>query len=459
MGPTRYHRDGVVGQLYRLLMDCPGMCCGCCCGLFFGCSYARGRRKWNRCTEHTFHERNSFMVIFYILLVWSVEFLYLVFALPYLEASLLSKFISIGLVVLSEWFYLLAVCADPGVITAAEEQESQRLFFTNAAEKKRKELNSHLQQKQKSIPSGKSLLKGGKEKEEKEKNEGKRSFLLSPEAETRQNQKYILDGILYGIGNHTVMGLRNGTIGPPQDPAKAIGIMCVTCHVPRPSRSKHCRLCDRCVRRFDHHCPWINNDVAEGTHRWFLLFLVMHAMSCAWASWDLCAIMKGFLVRHRAWGWVLYLGNGRVYHLRLLDYIAILVTHQTLPACLLFFAVMIGLVLWAFWAYQMSFVLYNLTTNDMMKIDTAVDILTSLPSLEAVYREALNVQRQLEMVAARPPRSLQKKLKSPPENVEPNSKADKAYRNGVRKLLLYDLKGLFDRGMWNNLMEVMFPYS
>ncbi|VWU52151.1 palmitoyltransferase, putative, partial [Hepatocystis sp. ex Piliocolobus tephrosceles] len=38
-------------------------------------------------------------------------------------------------------------------------------------------------------------------------------------------------------------------------------------------RSRHCRLCKRCVRTYDHHCPWINNCVAENNRSLFLLYL------------------------------------------------------------------------------------------------------------------------------------------------------------------------------------------
>ena len=51
-------------------------------------------------------------------------------------------------------------------------------------------------------------------------------------------------------------------------------LLCADCQVVRTDRSRHCSICNKCVERFDHHCPWINNCVGVDNHGVFMLFLV-----------------------------------------------------------------------------------------------------------------------------------------------------------------------------------------
>lgn len=49
--------------------------------------------------------------------------------------------------------------------------------------------------------------------------------------------------------------------------------LCPECKVIKTARSRHCSICNQCVERFDHHCPWINNCVGVKNHNAFMLFV------------------------------------------------------------------------------------------------------------------------------------------------------------------------------------------
>ena len=67
------------------------------------------------------------------------------------------------------------------------------------------------------------------------------------------------------------------------DPDAAPTNFCWRCKFIRPIRSKHCYDCDRCVTKFDHHCPMVGNCVAARNHRFFVLFMSAQTIVVLWA--------------------------------------------------------------------------------------------------------------------------------------------------------------------------------
>lgn len=75
----------------------------------------------------------------------------------------------------------------------------------------------------------------------------------------------------------------------PQEQSSFKQRRCGYCFLLQPMRARHCKMCKQCVRRFDHHCPWIDNCVGERNHKWFLLYLCVQFVAVSWglqAAWS-----------------------------------------------------------------------------------------------------------------------------------------------------------------------------
>lgn len=56
--------------------------------------------------------------------------------------------------------------------------------------------------------------------------------------------------------------------------SKAYEFYCDLCDTHVLKGSKHCKNCNRCTLKFDHHCDWVNSDIGSANYREFVYALL-----------------------------------------------------------------------------------------------------------------------------------------------------------------------------------------
>lgn len=50
--------------------------------------------------------------------------------------------------------------------------------------------------------------------------------------------------------------------------------VCPTCFIMRPLGSGHCKKCNVCIERYDHHCPWVGSCIGRNNYKYFFFLLI-----------------------------------------------------------------------------------------------------------------------------------------------------------------------------------------
>ncbi|XP_062215533.1 probable protein S-acyltransferase 17 [Phragmites australis] len=220
---------------------------------------------------------------------------------------------------------------------------------------------------------------------------------------------------------------------------------CSTCKITRPARAKHCRICDRCVARFDHHCGWMNNCIGEKNARYFVAFLVWHFLLCVYGALVLGFILAGELKERKViYIFTAYYGIDYSFS-GLFPHVAqwLLAVHNTQILLSVFLAIL-ALLLGGFCAYHAHLCLTNTTTNETFKWQ---DYIMWMKKENEAKANAAALKASIGSV---------------------NSEAQKSPPSKWRAFLLRSRtpgdepvvkNNIYNRGMIKNLWEVIVPLS
>jgi palmitoyltransferase len=80
--------------------------------------------------------------------------------------------------------------------------------------------------------------------------------------------------LLLNVSFNYIMAAITSPGVPPMERTYNAASICKKCLIPKPPRTHHCSICNRCYLKFDHHCPWLNNCIGHFNQRYFFLYMV-----------------------------------------------------------------------------------------------------------------------------------------------------------------------------------------
>ncbi|XP_048424534.1 probable protein S-acyltransferase 17 isoform X2 [Pyrus x bretschneideri] len=219
---------------------------------------------------------------------------------------------------------------------------------------------------------------------------------------------------------------------------------CSTCKIPKPARSKHCSICDRCVARFDHHCGWMNNCIGERNTRYFIAFLLWHTLLCIYGTVAIGLILAGQVKEFKVIDILtVYYGIDNSFRGLTPHVVQWLLGAYNTQILLMVFLAIVSLLLAGFFGYHAKLCLTNTTTNETFK-----------------WQDYISWQRKLNEARASSAALKASINGTDSERKPPESKWRAIFRRSPLKEVDVVVKNnMYNKGFFQNSLEVIVPLS
>eukprot|EP00941_MAST-03F_sp_MAST-3F-sp1_P001304 g1304.t1 len=216
--------------------------------------------------------------------------------------------------------------------------------------------------------------------------------------------------------------------------------VCRTTGIRKPARSKFCSIMGCNVARYDHYCGWIAQPVGEENHFLFLQFVSLTAVTLLYAGWCLGMTLWSVITEKKLFEAMFVnraTGERTPASVRLV--LQYLMGHKNILCGLTIITIVMGVVIFFFTLYHLYLIGSNMTTNESNKwadLSFFVD--------KAQYILEVNAKKREEAV----------------RNGD-NPEFEKYYNvpEKYSKLIGKDLVNIYDRGIFANFREIIYPRS